>query len=96
MNTIYVGNLSSETTEAALRKIFEKFGKVNEVFVAVDSVSKNKLGFAFIQMPGINQAEEAIEALHHSKLKGRTVIASMAAARKERRKAVEHKEMAHV
>jgi RNA recognition motif-containing protein len=96
MNTIYIGNLSSEITEAPLRKIFEKFGKVNEVDIAIDSVSKNKLGFAFIQMPGIHQAEEAVQALHHSKIKARTVIVCLTTSRNERRKTATHKEMANV
>ena len=61
MNTVYIGNLSTEMTEEALVKIFEKFGKVNDIHVAVDSFSKNKLGFAFVHMPDANQAKEAIE-----------------------------------
>ncbi len=96
MNTIYIGNLSSEITKASLRKIFEKFGKVNDVEIAIDNVSKNKLGFAFVQMPGIHQAEEAVQALHHSKIKKRTVIVSLTTARSERRKTVTHKEAAYV
>ena len=96
MSTIYIGNLSREITKASLRKIFEKFGKVNDVEIAIDSVSKNKLGFGFVQMPGVNQTKEAIEALHHSKIKGRTVIVCSTKARQERRKTVTHKEMAHV
>lgn len=96
MNTIYIGNLSTEVTEDALREIFEKFGKVNEVNVAVDSFSKNKLGFAFVQMPGDNQAKEAIEALNHKKIKDRTVIVCATKARKDRRKTATHKELVHV
>jgi RNA recognition motif-containing protein len=97
MITIYVGNLPVEVTENALRKTFEKFGKVNAVNVAVDSFSKNKLGFGFVEMPGVNQAHEAIESLHHSKIKGRTVMVCETKSRKERRKTTtEHKEVAHV
>ncbi len=96
MTTIYIGNLSTKIKEASLRKIFEKFGKVNDVDIAVDSVSKNKLGFAFVQMPGVHQAEEAVEILHHSQIKGRTVIVCLTTARQERRKNVTHKEAAHV
>ena len=96
MNTIYIGNLSREITEAPLRKIFEKFGKVNDIDIAIDSVSKNKLGFGFVQMPGVNQAEEAVDALHHSKIKGKTVIVCSTTARQERRKGVTHKEAVHV
>ncbi len=97
MITIYIGNLPIEVTENALRKTFEKFGKVNKVHVAVDSFSKNHLGFGFIEMPGSNQAREAVEALHHTKMKGRTVMVCETKARKERRKAAaEHKEVAHV
>ena len=96
MNTIYIGNLSTTITDDSLRKIFEKFGKVNEVNVIVDSFSKNKLGFGFVDMPGINQAQEAIAALNYTKIKGRTVMVCMTKARKERRKNAAHKELVHV
>ena len=48
MTTIYIGNLSTEVTEGALRNTFEKFGKVNAVNVIVDRLSKNKLGFGSV------------------------------------------------
>jgi RNA recognition motif-containing protein len=96
MNTLYIGNLSTEITENELRKIFEKFGKVNEVNVIVDSFSKNRLGFGFIDMPGVNQAQEAIDALNYTKINGRTVMVCMTKARKERRKNTVEKELAHV
>lgn len=87
MTTIYIGNLSVEITEDALRKIFEKFGKVNAVHVAADSFSKNRLGFGFVEMPGTNQAAEAVEALNHTKIKDRTAMVCATKARHERRKA---------
>ena len=97
MTTIYIGNLSVEVTENTLRKIFEKFGKVNKVRVAIDSFSKNKLGFGFVEMPGINQTQDAIDALNHTKIKDRTVMVCKTNSRTERRKATsEHKEVAHV
>jgi RNA recognition motif-containing protein len=97
MITIYIGNLPTEVTENSLRKTFEKFGKVNKANVAVDNFSKNKLGFGFVEMPGVNQAQEAIEALHHTQIKGRTVMVCETKSRNERRKATaEHKEVAHV
>ena len=97
MTTIYIGNLSVEMTEGALRKIFEKFGKVNAVHVTADSFSKNRLGFAFVDMPGVNQAAEAIEALNRTKIKNITVMVCKTKSRTDRRKAaVEHKEVAHV
>ncbi len=97
MITIYIGNLPVEVTENALRKIFEKFGKVNKVNVAADSFSKNKLGFGFVEMPGGNQAKEAVETLNHAKIKDRTVMVCETKSRNDRRKAaVEHKEVTHV
>jgi RNA recognition motif-containing protein len=97
MTTLYIGNLSTEITEGALRKIFEKFGKVNVVNVAIDNFSKNRLGFAFVEMPGVNQAQEAVEALHHTKIKSRTVMVCETKSRKERRIAAPaKKEAVHV
>ena len=70
---------------------------MNSVNVAVDSFSKNRLGFGFVEMPGGNQAKEAVEALNRTKIKGRTVMVCETKSRKDRRKtAPAKKEVVHV
>ena len=83
---IYVGNLSLDTTEEDLRKTFEPHGKVNSVTIVKDRVSGRQLGFGFVEMPGHNQAQEAVSALNRTKIKDRFVMISETKTRVERRK----------
>jgi cold-inducible RNA-binding protein len=87
--TIYVGNLSEDTTQAGLKRVFDKYGKVNSVTVIADKVSGNGLGFAFVEMPGRNQAKEAVDSLNRKTIEGRVIMVSETAERTERRKPVQ-------
>ncbi len=82
---IYVGNLSLDTSEDDIRNEFESHGRVTSVTAITDKVSGNPLGFAFVEMPGCNQAAEAIAALDRKTLDGRVLMVSEAAKRSERR-----------
>jgi len=82
---IYIGNLATDSTEAQLHEVFAKYGQVNSVHVMHDKVSGRGLGFAFVQMPGKNQAQAAIQALHMARVRGRTVMVCQTPERLERR-----------
>lgn len=47
---LYVGNLSWGTEEAALRELFEEYGKVVDAYIPVDRDTKQHRGFAFVTM----------------------------------------------
>ena len=83
---IYVGNLSFDTSEGDIRNEFEAYGRVTTVTVITDRVTGNPLGFAFVDMPGCNQATEAIAAINGKKIKGRVLMVSEATMRSERRR----------
>ncbi|HBJ59216.1 MAG TPA: hypothetical protein DDY72_01850 [Verrucomicrobia bacterium] len=68
---IYVGNLSYDTTEAALRTAFEAFGKVNGVRLITNRYTGKSKGFGFVQMPNRAEAEAAIAALNDKDVDGR-------------------------
>ena len=86
---IYIGNFPLGTSEAALRKKFEAYGRVTAVNIIKDKNSGRALGFGFIEMPGRKQAKEAIEALDRKKFKDRVVMVAETKERIERRKNVE-------
>ena len=87
--TIYIGNLSFETTEDDLRSCFEEYGRVTSVKIITDGFNGNPLGFAFVEMPGSKQAAAAIEGLNRTKIDGRIVMTGEAIKRAERRQGVD-------
>ncbi|MGI6496232.1 MAG: RNA recognition motif domain-containing protein [Kiritimatiellia bacterium] len=68
---LYVGNLSYDTTEADLRKEFERFGKVSSVRIIINRFSSKSKGFGFIVMPNRPEAESAVKAMNDRELQGR-------------------------
>jgi cold-inducible RNA-binding protein len=60
---IYVGNLSRQAGEIDLRTLFAEFGEVKSVKIIKDNASGESRGFAFVEMPDDNQAQQAIRAL---------------------------------
>ncbi len=82
---IYVGNLSSDTTEEDLRRVFEPHGKVASVLIMRDKVSQNPLGFGFVEMPSERKACAAAEALNGTTIKSRVVIAAETQRKGDRR-----------
>jgi RNA recognition motif-containing protein len=70
---IYIGNLSSDTTEDQLRQAFEGFGEVSTVKVITDRDSGRPKGFAFVEMSGKDEALAAISGLNGQELNGRAL-----------------------
>jgi RNA recognition motif-containing protein len=81
---IYVGNLSFQTTEDELKKLFEVFGQVESVSIIKDKFSGESRGFAFVVMPDQAQARAAIEGCNGKDLSGRALKANEARSQGER------------
>ena len=82
---IYVGNLSSETTEEELRQEFEASGKVESVNIITDKISGRPKGFGFVEMASKSEAEAAITSLNGKTLKERTIVVNEARPRTDNR-----------
>jgi len=78
---IYVGNLSSETTEEDLTQAFAKFGQVNSVKLILDRDTGEPRGFGFIEMSQ-EDGNNAIDSLNETELDGNTIIVSVARERR--------------
>lgn len=85
MTKIFVGNLSFQTSEVEVRREFERYGRVSEVRIMTDRSSGSPRGFAFVSMPGMEDAEEAIARLNGTSLGGRPMTVNEARARGESR-----------
>ena len=71
---LYVGNLSYQTTQDALRAAFEQSGgTVVEVKIVTDRDTGQPRGFAFVEMSSAAEAQAAIAALDGQQLDGRTL-----------------------
>jgi RNA recognition motif-containing protein len=73
MKSLFVGNMSFQTTESDLRTLFEAFGQVTRVHMAKDRETGKARGFAFIEMPNDDEAAKAIAGLDGKDVGGRNL-----------------------
>ncbi len=70
---IYVGNLSFETSEDDLRRVFEEFGQVANVTILKDKFSGKSRGFGFVEMPSAEEGQAAVTGLDGKEIQGRAL-----------------------
>lgn len=78
---IFVAKLNFNTTESLLQDAFSRFGEVESVKVIMDKMTGRSKGFAFVEMPNDDEAQEAINELNDSELDGRTIVVKKAEPR---------------
>ncbi len=71
---MYVGNLSYNVGEGDLRHVMEEYGTVDSVKLIVDRDTRRSKGFAFIEMPDIDEAKKAISELNGAEYEGRMMV----------------------
>src|ERR1700739_1974464 len=71
MKNVFVGNMNFQTTESELRALFEAFGQVTRVHIAMDRETGRARGFAFVEMPNDEEAAKAIAGLDGKAIGGR-------------------------
>ena len=84
MMNIYVGNLPYGVSEDELRGLFAEHGEVSSANVIIDRQTGRSKGFGFVEMPTDSEAENAINALNESPIKGRNIKVNQARPRTER------------
>jgi len=70
---LYVGNLSPETTENDLRKLFSEFGELVSVRILKDIETGQSRGFGFVEMADKYSAYDAIDNIDATYLMGNIV-----------------------
>ena len=73
MKNVFVGNMSFQTTETELRALFEPFGQVTRVHIAMDRETGRARGFAFVEMPNDAEAAKAMSGLDGKEVGGRAL-----------------------
>ena len=81
---LYVGNLSWDTDNNALRGAFEQFGEIEDVRVITDRDTGRSRGFGFITFQNREDALKAIEEKDGTELDGRTIKVNEARERQPR------------
>ncbi len=80
---IYVGNMSFDSNEEDLRKLFEAHGQVESVNIITDRDTGRPKGFGFVEMSNDTEAKAAIEALNGKDFGGRALNVNEARPRTE-------------
>jgi cold-inducible RNA-binding protein len=85
MKNLFIGNMNFQTTEGDLRALFEPFGQITRVHVAMDRETGRPRGFAFVEVADDNGASKAITALNGKDVGGRALRVNEAVPKSERR-----------
>ncbi len=75
---LYVGNMSFNTSEDALRTAFGQFGNVTDVYIANDRETGRPRGFAFVTFATEEESKVAIEKMNGFDLDGRQLTVNEA------------------
>jgi len=81
---LYVGNLSYDMTEDALKDTFSQAGTVESAIIIKDKMSGRSKGFGFVEMSTDEEAQKAIEMLNGKELDGRVLTVNEARPMEER------------
>ncbi|EAW89442.1 splicing factor, arginine/serine-rich 2, isoform CRA_c [Homo sapiens] len=63
MTSLKVDNLTYRTSPDTLRRVFEKYGRVGDVYIPRDRYTKESRGFAFVRFHDKRDAEDAMDAM---------------------------------
>jgi len=61
---LLVRNLDRLTTEAALKELFETYGRVQSCSIVSDADTGLSKGFGFVEMPKVGEAKAAVRNLN--------------------------------
>jgi len=75
---LYIGNISYDETKANIRKLFQTYGEVTDVFLPLNRETREGRGFGFVAMKDRTAAEKAIQELNESTFGERTIYVNVA------------------
>jgi len=78
---IFVGNLPFRMSAMEVEKLFGPYGDIRSARVILDRDTGRSRGFGFVDMPDMQQAEEAISILNGYEIQGRPISVNFARSR---------------
>lgn len=81
---LYVGNLSYNTTEDALKELFAQHGTVVSASILMDKFSGRSRGFGFVEMSTDEEAKAVVEKLNGQNFDGRDLVVNEARPMEEK------------
>ncbi len=78
---LFVGSLSWDTNDEALREAFSPHGEISEAVVITDRDTGRSRGFGFVTFEDDEAADAAMAALNGTELDGRTIRVDVAQAK---------------
>ncbi len=81
---LYVGNMSFNTTEGDMQRLFEEAGTVVGCDLIVDKFTSRSKGFGFVEMGSQEDANKAIEMYNGKDIDGRALTVNEARPREDR------------
>jgi len=84
VKNIFVGNLSFDATEGAVRTMFEEFGTVDRVNLVTDRDTGRARGFGFVEMRNDGEGNSAIAAINGRNMDGRALNVNEAKPKENR------------
>merc|ERR1711928_77652 len=78
MTSLKVDNLTYRTTCDDLRRVFEKYGDVGDVYTPKDRFSRESRGFAFVRFYDRRDGEDAMHAMDGRMMDGRELRVQLA------------------
>jgi len=78
MASVFVRNLHHDCRPEELRKLFQKYGDISDVYIPLDYYTRESRGFAYVQFDHKEDAEDAVHYLDGYKLFGRAIEVQVA------------------
>ncbi|UJR15756.1 hypothetical protein I4U23_002691 [Adineta vaga] len=73
MHSLKVDNLTYRTRVEDLRRYFEKYGSIGDIYIPRDQFSRSSRGYAFIRYFKKRDAEEALDRMDGADVDGREI-----------------------
>lgn len=80
---IYVGNVSYNSSEEDLSKLFSEYGTVSSVKIIMNKHTGRSKGFGFVEMANEEEGNKAVENLDGYELMGRNLRVDKAKQKEE-------------
>eukprot|EP00128_Syssomonas_multiformis_P000616 Colp12_sorted_trinity150504_noHs@10401 len=77
--SLHVSNLGNRIRSDDLHDVFEKFGKIRDIYIPLDFYTRQPRGFAYVQFQDDRDAEDAMRELDGTRLLEREITIAWAA-----------------